>query len=71
MPPICGFQGLGVGYVGYLMQQYYRRFKEVSVELGIEGVEVDEAYSSKTCTLCGEAHENGVFIVASTSAPHE
>ncbi|BFI74476.1 hypothetical protein YN1HA_5740 [Sulfurisphaera ohwakuensis] len=34
-----------------------KRFKEVGEELGIDVVEVDEAYTSKTCSLCGEAHE--------------
>ncbi|MEM3344478.1 transposase [Saccharolobus sp.] len=36
-----------------------KRFKEVGEEVGIDVVEVDEAYTSKTCSLCGEAHENG------------
>ena len=36
-----------------------RRFKEVGEELGIDVVEVGEAYTSKTCSLCGEAHEGG------------
>ncbi|MGC9136756.1 RNA-guided endonuclease InsQ/TnpB family protein, partial [Caldivirga sp.] len=36
-----------------------RRFKEVGEEYGIRVIEVNESYTSKTCTLCGEAHENG------------
>lgn len=40
---------------GYTM----RRLKEVGEGLGIDVVEVGEAYTSKTCYLCGEAHENG------------
>ena len=40
---------------GYII----RRFREVGEELGIDVIEVDEAYTSKTCSLCGEAHENG------------
>ena len=40
---------------GYII----RRFKEVGEELGIDVVEVGEAYTSKTCSLCGEAHEGG------------
>jgi putative transposase len=36
-----------------------KRFEEVGEELGIKVVKVDEPYTSKTCSLCGEAHENG------------
>ncbi|ABW01250.1 RNA-guided endonuclease InsQ/TnpB family protein [Caldivirga maquilingensis] len=36
-----------------------RRLKEVGEELGIKVIEVNEAYTSKTCTLCGETHPNG------------
>ena len=48
---------LTVGFwnYGYII----RRFKEAGEELGIDVIEINEAYSSKTCTLCGEAHENG------------
>ncbi|ABP96324.1 transposase [Metallosphaera sedula] len=40
---------------GYII----RRFEEVGEELGIEVVEVDEAWTSKSCSLCGEAHHRG------------
>ncbi|BDB99652.1 RNA-guided endonuclease InsQ/TnpB family protein [Saccharolobus caldissimus] len=36
-----------------------KRFEEVGEELGIKVVRVDESYTSKTCSLCGEAHEVG------------
>jgi putative transposase len=36
-----------------------KRFEEVGEELGIKVVKVDEPYTSKTCSLCGEAHESG------------
>ncbi|NHV45752.1 MAG: transposase [Candidatus Verstraetearchaeota archaeon] len=40
---------------GYII----RRFKEVGEELGIKVIDVDEQNTSKTCSLCGEAHKNG------------
>jgi putative transposase len=36
-----------------------KRFGEVGEELGIKIAKVDESYTSKTCSLCGEAHEGG------------
>jgi len=36
-----------------------RRFEEVGEELGMNVVKVDESYSSKDCSLCGDAHEGG------------
>jgi len=36
-----------------------RRFEEIGEELGIKITKVDESYTSKTCSLCGEAHEGG------------
>jgi len=36
-----------------------RRLKEVGEELGIRVIDVDERNTSKTCSLCGEAHESG------------
>ncbi|MGC9179497.1 MAG: RNA-guided endonuclease InsQ/TnpB family protein [Vulcanisaeta sp.] len=36
-----------------------RRFKEIGEELGIKVVSVNEAHTSKTCSLCGEAHPHG------------
>ncbi|MCC6013704.1 MAG: transposase [Candidatus Verstraetearchaeota archaeon] len=35
-----------------------KRFKEIGEELGIRVIDVDEQNTSKTCSLCGEAHEN-------------
>jgi putative transposase len=40
---------------GYII----RRFEEVGEELGIKVIKVDESHTSKTCSLCGEAHEGG------------
>ena len=36
-----------------------RRFEEVGEELGIRITKVGESYTSRTCSLCGEAHEGG------------
>ena len=36
-----------------------KRLREVGKEVGIDVVEADEAYTSITCSLCGEAHEGG------------
>jgi putative transposase len=36
-----------------------RRFEEIGEELGIKITKVDESYTSRTCSLCGEAHEGG------------
>jgi putative transposase len=36
-----------------------RRFKEVGEELGIKVIDVAEPNTSKSCSLCGEAHESG------------
>ena len=40
---------------GYII----RRLREVGEELGIDVIEVDEAHTSRTCSLCGEAHVGG------------
>ncbi|BAB59184.1 TVG0045165 [Thermoplasma volcanium GSS1] len=40
---------------GYII----RRFEGVGEELGVKVVKVDEAWTSKTCSLCGEAHDDG------------
>jgi putative transposase len=40
---------------GYII----RRLEEVGEELGIKVVEVSEANTSRTCSLCGEAHNGG------------
>jgi len=36
-----------------------RRFEEVGEELGIRITKVGESYTSRTCSLCGEAHGGG------------
>ena len=36
-----------------------KRFEEIGEELGIKITKVDESHTSKTCSLCGEAHEGG------------
>ncbi|ACP37349.1 transposase, IS605 OrfB family [Sulfolobus islandicus M.14.25] len=36
-----------------------KRFEEVGEELGIKIMKVEESYTSKTCSLCGETHEGG------------
>ncbi|MGC9112953.1 RNA-guided endonuclease InsQ/TnpB family protein [Acidilobus sp.] len=36
-----------------------KRFEEIGEELGIKITKVEESYTSKTCSLCGEAHEGG------------
>jgi putative transposase len=36
-----------------------KRFEEIGEELGMRVVKVDEFYTSKTCSLCGEVHESG------------
>jgi putative transposase len=40
---------------GYII----KRFEEIEEELGIKITKVEESYTSKTCSLCGEAHERG------------
>ncbi|AEH24500.1 RNA-guided endonuclease InsQ/TnpB family protein [Pyrococcus yayanosii] len=39
-----------------------KRLKEVAEEYGIKVVIVDEAFTSKTCPLCGQRHPNGRFV---------
>jgi len=46
-----------------------RRFKEIGEELGIRVIDVDEQNTSKTCSLCGEAHKTGVSSTVSSSVP--
>ena len=36
-----------------------KRFEEIGEGLGIKITKVDESYTSRTCSLCGEAHEGG------------
>ncbi len=47
-----------------------RRFNEVAEEYGIKVVEVDEAWTSKTCSLCGEIHESGRVKRGLFKCPH-
>ena len=39
-----------------------KRLKEVSEEYGIRVVVVDEAFTSKTCPVCGKPHEGARFV---------
>ncbi|WP_297503218.1 transposase [Thermococcus sp.] len=39
-----------------------QRLKEVSEEYGISVVVVDEAFTSKTCPVCGKPHEEARFV---------
>lgn len=39
-----------------------QRLKEVAEEYGIKVVVVDEAYTSKTCPVCGKPHEGARFV---------
>ncbi|WP_297518226.1 transposase [Thermococcus sp.] len=39
-----------------------KRLKEVSEEYGISVVVVDEAFTSKTCPVCGKPHEEARFV---------
>ena len=36
-----------------------KRFEEIGEELGIKITKVGESYTSRTCSLCGEAHKSG------------
>jgi putative transposase len=36
-----------------------KRLTEVSEEYGIKVIQVNEAYTSHTCSLCGDVHNNG------------
>jgi putative transposase len=51
---------------GYII----KRFEEISEELGIKVIKVDESYTSKTCSLCGEAHEGGRIERGLSKCPH-
>ncbi|QDA31589.1 IS200/IS605 family element transposase accessory protein TnpB [Thermococcus indicus] len=39
-----------------------KRLKEVAEEYGIQVLVVDEAFTSKTCPLCGQRHESARFV---------
>jgi putative transposase len=47
-----------------------KRFEEIGEEVGIRVVKVDEPYTSKTCSLCGEAHEGGRIKRGLFKCPH-
>jgi putative transposase len=47
-----------------------KRFEEVGEEQGMKIVKVDEAYTSKACSLCGEVHESGRIKRGLFKCPH-
>jgi putative transposase len=51
---------------GYII----KRFEEIGEELGMKVIKVDEAYTSKICSLCGEAHEGGRIERGLFRCPH-
>jgi putative transposase len=51
---------------GYII----KRFEEIGEELGMKVIKVDESYTSKTCSLCGEAHEGGRIERGLSKCPH-
>jgi putative transposase len=51
---------------GYII----KRFEEIGEELGMKVIKVDESYTSKTCSLCGEAHEGGRIERGLFKCPH-
>jgi putative transposase len=51
---------------GYII----KRFEEIGEELGMKVIKVDESYTSKTCSLCGEAHEGGRIKRGLFKCPH-
>ena len=58
----------------FILSQVWRfntviqRLKEVSEEYGIQVVITDEAFTSKTCPLCGKPHERARFVRVCLSA---
>ena len=48
-----------------------QRLKEVSEEYGIQVVVVDEAFTSKTCPLCGKPHDGARFVRGLFKCPAE
>ena len=48
-----------------------QRLKEVSEEYGIQVVVVNEAFTSKTCPLCGKPHEGARFVRGLFKCPAE
>lgn len=50
--------GWGIAFMFFWNYSYViKRFEEIGEELGIKVTKVDESYTSKTCSLCGEAHK--------------
>jgi clan AA aspartic protease len=47
-----------------------KRFEEIGEELGVKVIKTDESYTSKTCSLCGEAHEGGRIERGLFRCPH-
>jgi putative transposase len=47
-----------------------KRFEEIGEELGVKVIKTDESYTSKTCSLCGEAHEGGRIKRGLFKCPH-
>jgi putative transposase len=47
-----------------------KRLGEVGEELGVKVIKADEARTSKTCSLCGEAHESGRIERGLFKCPH-
>jgi putative transposase len=51
---------------GYII----KRFEEIGEELGVKVIKTDESYTSKYCSLCGEAHEGGRIERGLFKCPH-
>jgi putative transposase len=47
-----------------------KRLGEVGEELRVKVIKTDETYTSKTCSLCGEAHEGGRIKRGLFKCPH-
>jgi putative transposase len=47
-----------------------KRFEEIGEELGVKVIKTDETCTSKTCSLCGEAHEGGRIKRGLFKCPH-
>jgi putative transposase len=47
-----------------------KRLMEVSEEYGIKVIPVNEAYTSHTCSLCGEVHDSGRVFRGLFKCPH-
>jgi len=47
-----------------------KRFEEIGKELGVKVIKTDESYTSKYCSLCGEAQEGGRIERGLFKCPH-